>query len=68
MKAHRAKIRALLDQPAGRGFFEDITSAKMRLISRHLNLLNRKMLTEGPSHIPEEIFDRVAQVPDLMAS
>ena len=68
VKAHRGKIRALLDQPAGRGFFEDITSARMRLISRHLNLLNRKMLTDGPSQIPQEIFDRVAQVPDLMAS
>ncbi len=68
VKAHRAKIRTLLDQDAPAEFYGQITSPRMQLISRHLNLLNRKMLDEGPSLIPEEIFDKVGRVPDLMAS
>ncbi len=66
-KAHRAKIKALLEQPTFKDFHGEITSARLRLISRHLNLLSRQMLTDGPEAIPDEIFDRVERVPDLMA-
>jgi hypothetical protein len=67
VKLHRAKIRELLDRPDMAAFFGDITSARMRLISRHLNLLNRQVLTEGPSKIPQKVFDRIERLPDLMA-
>jgi len=67
VKAHRAKIRALLAQDAGRAFYAEITAPRMQLISRHLNLLNRQILTEGPARIPEEIFKKIESVPDLMA-
>ncbi len=65
--AHRAKIADLLERADTRAFYDEITSPRMRLISRHLNLLNRKILAEGPSRIPEEVFERIARVPDLMA-
>jgi hypothetical protein len=65
--AHRAKIKDLMRRQDTTAFFEEITSPRMQMISRHLNLLNRKMMTEGPDRVPQEIFDRIAQVPDLMA-
>ena len=67
LKAHRAKIKALLSQPTFADFYDEITSARMQLISRHLNLLSRQMMTDGPQTIPPEIFERVERVPDLMA-
>ncbi|MCG6904552.1 MAG: glycosyltransferase family 2 protein [Rhodobacter sp.] len=66
-KQHRAKIKMLLQDADTKAFYDQITSTRMQLISRHLNLLNRKTLNEGPSHIPEHIFERIARVPDLMA-
>ena len=68
VKAHRSKIKMLKERDDSKEFFDDITSPNMQLISRHLNLLNRKILSEGPQKIPQEIYDRVARVPDLMAS
>ena len=67
-KAHRAKIKALLAQDEGQAFFAEITSPRMQLISRHLNLLNRQIFSDGPAEIPEDVFHRIEQVPDLMAS
>lgn len=67
-KAHRAKIKELMQRPDTKEFFDEINSDRMQLMSRHLNLLNRKILSEGPAQIPKEIFDRIARVPDLMAS
>ena len=67
VRAHRDKIAMLMERVDTKEFFEEITSARMRLISRHLNLLSRKILSEGPALIPEEIFQRIANVPDLMA-
>ena len=68
LKAHRAKIKTLMQRDDTAAFFKDITSDKLQLISRHLNLLSRKVLSDGPGGIPEDVFERVAQVPDLMAS
>ncbi len=68
VKAHRAKIRDLLAREDAAEFYAEITSPRMQLISRHLNLLNRKILSEGPSRIPEHIFAKIERVPDLMAS
>ncbi|KMW57544.1 Glycosyl transferase, group 2 family protein [Candidatus Rhodobacter oscarellae] len=67
VRAHKNKIKSLLKRPDTKDFYQDITSDRMQLVSRHLNLLNRKILTEGPGRIPKEIFERIAQVPDLMA-
>ena len=67
VKAHKTKIKALLAQEQGAEFYAEITSDRMQMISRHLNLLNRKILTEGPSLIPEDIFRRIERVPDLLA-
>ncbi len=67
VKAHRAKIDALLAQDEARQFYDEISSPRMQAMSRHLNLLNRKILTNGPGAIPAEIFDRIARVPDLQA-
>jgi hypothetical protein len=67
VKAHRAKIKDLMQRADTKAFFEDITSGKLQLISRHLNLLSRKVLSDGPSGIPNELYDRIARVPDLMA-
>ena len=66
-KAHRAKIRDLLARDDMAEFHDRITSDRMQLISRHLNLLNREIFNEGPDLIPEEVFARVERVPDLMA-
>ncbi len=68
INSHKAKIAGLMSRPDTKTFFEDITSARQRLISRHLNLLSRQIMDEGPGTIPEEIFDRIQRVPDLMAS
>jgi len=67
VKAHRAKIGVLLAQPETATFLQQITSDKMALISRHLNLLGRKVMADGPAGINEEIFRRIAAVPDLTA-
>ncbi|MDJ0630238.1 MAG: glycosyltransferase family 2 protein [Rhodobacter sp.] len=67
VKAHRAKIKDLLKREDGAAFFGEITSPRMQLISRHLNLLSRDMFNDGPQTIPAEIFERVERVPDLMA-
>ncbi len=64
---HRAKIAQLLERPDTAAFYGEITSERMRLISRHLNLLNRQIFTEGPHLIPEDVFERVARVPELLA-
>jgi len=66
-KAHRAKIRELLQRPDTKEFYEEINSDKMRGLSRHLNLLNRQIMTDGPALITDEILERIARVPDLMA-
>ena len=68
VKAHRAKIKALLARDDAADFYGEITTPRMELVSRHLNLLNRKILTEGPSKIPKHVFDKIERVPDLMAS
>lgn len=65
--AHRAKISALLEREDAAAFHAQITSPRMQLISRHLNLLDRKIMSNGPDDIPEEVFQRIAAVPDLMA-
>lgn len=67
VKAHRAKINTLLTQQDAAEFYGQITSPRMQLISRHLNLLNRKVLTEGPTLIPEDVYRKIERVPDLMA-
>lgn len=63
--AHRAKIAALLAVREQRALFDRITSDRLRLISRHLNLLDREMLAEGPDAVPDELVERMARVPDL---
>jgi len=68
VKAHRAKIKSLLQRADTKAFFDDVTSEKLQLISRHLNLLSRKILTDGPGGIPEDVYARVARVPDLMTN
>lgn len=65
--AHRAKIKNLMERSDTKSFFEDVTSENLQLMSRHLNLLNRKILADGPGGIPAEVFERVALVPDLEA-
>jgi len=67
VKAHKTKIKTLMKRADTKEFFDEICSEKMQLISRHLNLLNRKVLGEGPGEIPNHIFKRIAKVPDLMA-
>ncbi|MCP3972586.1 MAG: glycosyltransferase family 2 protein [Rhodobacteraceae bacterium] len=67
LRAHRGKIRDLLARPDMQAFHAEITSPRMRLMSRHLNLLNREIMTEGPALIPDRILDRIAQIPDLLA-
>ncbi len=66
-KAHRAKIRDLLAREDMAAFHARITSEEMRLLSRHLNLLDRAQMNAGPDAVPPEIVTRVAQVPDLLA-
>ncbi|MDF0599199.1 glycosyltransferase family 2 protein [Psychromarinibacter sp. C21-152] len=66
-KAHRAKIRALLAREDMAAFYAEITSPRMKLLSRHLNLLTRGQMDAGPESVPEEVFDRIERVPDLMA-
>ena len=66
--AHRKKIETLQEREDARAFFEEITSDRLQKISRYLNLLNRKILSEGPHKIPKHIFTRIENVPDLMAS
>jgi len=68
VKAHKAKIKSLLARADSKAFYDDITSDRLKMMSRHLNLLKRKTLMEGPDAIPEEIFARIACLPDLMAS
>lgn len=67
VKAHRAKIDTLLERGDAAEFHAEITSPRMQLMSRHLNLLNRKMMSDGPQSIPDEVFTRIAAVPDLLA-
>jgi len=66
-KAHRAKIRALLDRPDMAAFYDEIASPRMHLISRHLNLLGREAFQDGAAEIPEALLARVERVPDLLA-
>ena len=68
VKAHRAKIKELKKRDDSKVFFGEITSDRLQLMSRHLNLLNRKILSEGPDKIPQRIFDRIKDVPVLIAS
>ena len=68
VEAHRQKIATLLARADSKAFYDEITSERLQMMSRHLNLLKRKTLMEGPDAIPEEIFARIARVPDLMAS
>lgn len=65
--AHRSKIKNLMERSDTKSFFEDVTSENLQLMSRHLNLLNRKILADGPGGIPAEVYERVALVPDLEA-
>lgn len=66
-KAHRKKIRELLEREDMAAFYAEITSPRMQGISRHLNLLTREMFNEGPALVPEEIFQRIENVPLLLA-
>ena len=66
--AHKAKVASLLEVPENRAFHGEITDARLRLISRHLNLLSRDIFNEGPAAIPQDVFDKIAQVPDLSAA
>ncbi len=65
--AHRAKIDAILTRPDMAEIFKAITSPRMQLISRHLNLLGRDIFAEGPEKIPRDVWERIERVPDLMA-
>ncbi len=67
VKAHRAKIKALLKRQDAAAFYGEITSPQLQLMSRHLNLLSRKVLSDGPTGIPPEVFEKIERVPDLMA-
>ena len=48
-------------------FHAEITSDRMKLISRHLNLLTRDQFNAGPDAIGPEIFERIERVPELLA-
>ncbi|MEM1389154.1 MAG: glycosyltransferase family 2 protein [Pseudomonadota bacterium] len=66
-KAHRAKIRGLLERLDMAAFYDDITAPRLQAISRHLNLLNRDHFNDGPHTIPDALFERIENVPLLLA-
>ncbi len=65
VKAHRAKIKALRKRKDMGAFFEEITSARMKLLSRHLNFLTRPQFNDGPDAVPEDLIKKLQQVPVL---
>ncbi|MDF0594653.1 glycosyltransferase family 2 protein [Psychromarinibacter halotolerans] len=67
VEAHRAKIRDLKTRDDMAAFHAEITSDRMKLISRHLNLLSRDQFNAGPDAIGPEIFERIERVPELLA-
>ncbi|WP_425050322.1 glycosyltransferase family 2 protein [Psychromarinibacter sp. S121] len=67
VKAHRGKIRDLKAREDMAAFHAEITSDRMKLISRHLNLLTRDQFNTGPDAIAPEVFERIERVPELLA-
>ncbi|WP_380054345.1 glycosyltransferase family 2 protein [Falsihalocynthiibacter sp. SS001] len=62
---HRQKIQELLEREDMSAFFDEITSEKMDIISRHLNFVSRGSFQSGPKTIPDELIDRLREVPVL---
>ncbi len=63
--AHRDKIAALMQRPDMRAFFEEISSRKLDLLSRHLNFLTRQQFIDGPRAVPDTLTCRLERLPVL---
>lgn len=62
---HKAKIACLMATDNMRDFYEEITSEKMVLLSRHLNFLTRSQFNDGPAVVSSQLIERLKKVPIL---
>ncbi|WP_322894280.1 MULTISPECIES: glycosyltransferase family 2 protein [unclassified Yoonia] len=63
--AHRAKIIDLLARDDMQRFYTEISSDKLAVISRHLNLFSRVELDQGPDAVPDDLVAALQRVPIL---
>lgn len=63
--AHRNKIAELRARKDMGAFFDEITSPRMKLISRHLNFLSRGQFNDGPDSVPQQLIERLEKLPVL---
>ncbi|AUQ63200.1 glycosyltransferase family 2 protein [Phaeobacter inhibens] len=63
--AHHSKITELMARDDMKRFYDEITSPKLTLLSRHLNFASRAQFNDGPDAISADLMDRLAQVPVL---
>jgi len=63
--AHRDRIAELRSRDDMQRFYEEISSEKMSLISRHLNLFDRTQFNDGPANVSDNLIKALRNVPVL---
>lgn len=60
---HRAKIAELMAQPEPRAFYETLTSARSKTLSRLLPAFGSAVFLAGPDCVPQDIVDQFTDDP-----